>query len=118
MKNSLMSGFGCLVYGFFLAFGGNAQAADSVPMQAGVARVNLTPPMEMKAALGGYGARMSKPAIGVHDAIWAKALVLAKGERRFALVTADVLGFPPQFKAAVIERLAAEDWRADQIMLL
>src|SRR5438034_8201128 len=26
---------------------------------------------------------------------WAKALVLAKGERRFALVTADVLGFPP-----------------------
>jgi hypothetical protein len=74
--------------------------------------------MEMKVALGGYGERMSKPAIGVHDAVWAKALVLAKGGRRFALVTADVLGFPPKFKAAVIQRLTAENWHPDQIMLL
>ena len=96
-----------------LAPGWHSWAQEAALFKAGVARVNLTPPMEMKAALGGYGARMSKPAIGVHDAIWAKALVLAKGERRFALVTADVLGFPPQFKAAVIERLAGEDWRAD-----
>jgi hypothetical protein len=44
----------------------------------------------MKAALGGYGARMSKPATGVHDAIWGKALVLAQDERKFVLVTADV----------------------------
>jgi hypothetical protein len=48
-------------------------------LKAGVARVNLTPPMEMKAALGGYGARMSKPAIGVHDAVWTKALVPDEG---------------------------------------
>ncbi|HEU0039730.1 MAG TPA: neutral/alkaline non-lysosomal ceramidase N-terminal domain-containing protein, partial [Verrucomicrobiae bacterium] len=101
-----------------LALGWHSSAQEASLFKAGVARVNLTPPMEMKAALGGYGARMSKPAIGVHDAVWAKALVLAKGERRFALVTADVLGFPPQFKAAVIERLAGENWRADQIMLL
>ena len=97
---------------------GNLRAADSSLLQAGVARVNLTPPMEMKAALGGYGARMSKPAIGVHDAVWAKSLVLVKSERRFALVTADVLAFPPQFKAAVIQRLSSEGWNADQVMLL
>src|SRR6266496_665123 len=101
-----------------LVFAGHSWAQEASVLKAGVARVNLTPPMEMKAALGGYGARMSKPALGVHDAVWAKALVLAKGERKFALVTADVLGFPPQFKAAVIQRLAAGDWRADQIMLL
>src|SRR5882762_624222 len=95
-----------------------AWAADVSLLKAGAARANLTPPLEMKAALGGYGARMSKPAIGVHDAVWAKALVLEKGGRKFALVTADVLGFPPQFKAAVIQRLAAEGWSADQIMLL
>ena len=40
---------------------------------ANVARVDLTPPLEMKFALGGYGDRMNKPAIGVHDKIWAKA---------------------------------------------
>jgi hypothetical protein len=101
-----------------LSSGGSVWAADTVPLQAGVARVNLTPPMEMKAALGGYGARMSKPAVGVHDAVWAKALVLEKGERKFALVTADVLAFPPRFKATVIQRLSSEGWSADQVMLL
>jgi hypothetical protein len=87
-------------------------------LQGGAAKVDLTPPLEMKAALGGYGERLSKPAVGVHDKVWAKALVLAKGNQKFALVTADVLAFPPQFKAAVMERLASEGWSADQIMLL
>jgi hypothetical protein len=95
------------------------QGAISPPrVEAGVARVNLTPPLEMKAALGGYGERLSKPAVGVHDAVWAKALVLSQGDRRFALVTADVLAFPPGFKAAVLERLKPEDWTSDQVMLL
>jgi len=95
-----------------------SRAEEESALKAGVARVNLTPPLEMKAALGGYGARMSKPAVGVHDAVWAKALVLAKGERKFALVTADVLGFPPQFKVAVIQRLAGQGWSGDQVLLL
>ena len=93
-------------------------ASAATTLQAGVARQDLTPPLEMKAALGGYGARLSKPASGVHDAVWAKALVFARGEHRFALVTADVLAFPPQFKAAVMERLASEGWSADQVLLL
>jgi len=95
-----------------------ALAADSSIFQGGVARVDLTPPLEMKVALGGYGERMSKPAVGVHDSVWAKALVLAKGDRRFALVTADVLAFPPRFKAAVLERLVADGWTPEQVMLL
>jgi hypothetical protein len=72
----------------------------------------------MKAALGGYGARMSKPAIGVHDSVWAKALVLSQGERKFAVVTADALAFPPQFKAAVVKRLADQGWTSERILLL
>jgi hypothetical protein len=92
--------------------------ADASTLRAGAARVKLTPALEMKAALGGYGARMSKPAIGEHDAIWAKALVLAQDERKFALVTADVLAFPPGFKAAVIERLVTNGWSANQILFL
>src|ERR1044072_3899411 len=70
-----------------LLAGGTAFAAGPPSVEAGVARVNLTPPLEMKAALGGYGERMSKPAVGVHDAVWVKALVLAQGNRKFALVT-------------------------------
>src|SRR2546427_376660 len=89
----------CTMAVALLATGGAAFAAGPPSVEAGVARVNLTPPLEMKAALGGYGERMSKPAVGVHDAVWAKALVLTQGGRKFALVTADVLGFPPRFKA-------------------
>jgi len=88
------------------------------PLQGGAARIDITPPLEMKASLGGYGERMNQPATGIHDRIWAKALALSDGKRRFALVTADVLGFPPGFKNAVAGRLAVGGWRPEQIMLL
>src|SRR5437899_9092789 len=108
----------CAVAVSVLAAGIEALALGSPGLQGGVARVNLTPPPEMKAALGGYGERLSKPAEGVHDAVWAKALVLTQGEHKFALVTADALAFPPHFKAAVIERLVPDGWSAEQVLLL
>jgi hypothetical protein len=95
-----------------------ARAVEAAPMQAGAAQVDLTPPLELKAALGGYGERMNKPATGVHDRVWVKALVLVDGERRFALVTADILGFPPGFKEAVAQKLAGDGWTADRFLLL
>lgn len=94
------------------------RSVHAEPLQAGVARVDLTPPLEMKATLGGYGARMSKPATGVRDRVWAKALVLADGQHRMGIVTADVLGFPPGFEEAVIQALGADGWRADDLLLL
>jgi hypothetical protein len=90
----------------------------AAPLHAGIAHVDLTPPLEMKAALGGYGERMSRPATGVHDRIWAKALVFRTGEQRRALVTADVLAFPPGFRETVAQALGAEGWRADDLLLL
>jgi neutral ceramidase len=99
-------------------FAPGATAADSSVLQAGVGRVDITPPLQMKAALGGYGARESKRALGVHDSVWAKALLLAQGDKKFVLVTADLLAFPHQFKAAVVERLATDGWNANQILLL
>ncbi|MCA9102135.1 MAG: neutral/alkaline non-lysosomal ceramidase N-terminal domain-containing protein [Planctomycetales bacterium] len=87
-------------------------------LSAGVARVDLTPPLEMGATLGGYGERMSRPATGVHDRIWAKALVVSDGERKYVVVTADVLGFPPPLKPALVERLADAGWTAEQVLLL
>lgn len=90
----------------------------SAELSAGTARVDLTPPAEMKATLGGYGARMSRPAEGVHDPVFAKALVITDGRRQFAVVTADILGFPPAFKPALIAQLADAGWTAQQILLL
>lgn len=92
--------------------------AIATDLRAGVARVDLTPPLSMKAPLGGYGARMNRPAAGVHDRIFAKALVVTDGNRKFALVTADLLGFAPPFKPSLIDRLAKQGWSPEQIMLL
>src|SRR5690349_11542410 len=58
-----------------------APLSDGVLM-AGVARVDITPPLQMKASLGGYGDRMNKPATGIHDRVWAKALTLHQGPKR------------------------------------
>ncbi len=95
-----------------------AIAGDSSTLLASVSRVDLTPPLSMKAALGGYGDRDSKPATGIHDAVWVKALMLAQGEKKFVVVTADTLAFPAQFKAAVVQRLSGDGWNANQILLL
>jgi len=91
--------------------------ARSAELKAGVARIDLTPSLELKAPLGGYGERMNRPAEGVHDRILAKALVLSEGERKFVIVTVDIVGFPPTLKPALVERLAGV-WSAGQMMLL
>jgi hypothetical protein len=94
---------------------GEAIAGD---LMAGIAQVDLTPPLSMKATLGGYGDRANKPAVGIHDRILAKALVLSEGDKRFVLVTADTLAFPSAVKRAVLARLADAGWKSDQVMLL
>lgn len=106
----------CIVVVLLLACG--PEQIRAAELKAGVARVDLTPPMSLKATLGGYGARMGRPAEGVHDRVFAKALVLAEGTRKFVVVTADVLGFPPAVKPALLERLGESGWKSEQILLL
>ena len=102
---------------FVLGFSGAAAVGRAAELKAGVARVDLTPPLELQAPLGGYGERMNRPAEGVHDRIFAKALVLAEGKQKFAIITVDIVGFPPTLKPELIERLGG-GWTAGQVMLL
>jgi neutral ceramidase len=94
---------------------GRLQAEE---LKAGVATVDITPPLELNSPLGGYGERMNRPAEGVHDRIFAKALVVSAGTRKFALITADLLGFPPPIKPVLVESLKADGWTSGQLMLL
>ncbi len=98
----------CIIPGVVLADG----------IKASVAEVILTPPLEIGYTLGGYGARMSKPAKGVHDDIKAKALIMQQGDIKYALVTLDILGLPPNVKPQVIERLNNDEWTEENIMFL
>ncbi len=87
-------------------------------LKAGIASEKLTPPLEMQFALGGYGARMSKPAEAVHDDIWVKSLVIKDAEKEFALVTLDILALPPNVKTQVIDALGSSRWSMENVLLL
>ncbi len=58
-------------------------------MKAGIAKVNITPPVGVP--MGGYLARKERSQ-GVHDDLYARALVLEDGDQRVALVSTDLLG--------------------------
>ncbi|MBX3015071.1 MAG: neutral/alkaline non-lysosomal ceramidase N-terminal domain-containing protein [Caldilineaceae bacterium] len=73
-------------------------------MQAGVAQIEITPPIGT--ALTGFIAR-SGPATGVHDPLYAKALVVDNGTTQVALLTLDVLGVHRAYVAQVRTAIAA-----------
>ena len=65
-----------------------ATAFAAGELQAGVARVEITPSTLMP--MYGYSNRKCGPANGTHDPLFAKVLVLEAGGSRMAVVTADV----------------------------
>jgi len=79
-------------------------------IKAGVAKVNITPPVGV--LLSGYEAR-KKPSQGVHDELYAKALVLDDGDHKVALVVADLLYLDKDFTESV-RRLIEESVGIDR----
>ena len=78
-------------------------AAD---FQAGVARINITPPMPFW--LSGYAAR-TNAATTVRHELFAKALALANDhDGKVVIVTADLIGFPREMSDAIAERVARQ----------
>ena len=62
--------------------------SESLPLRAGVARVEITPAGSMP--MYGYANRKCGPSNGTHDPLFAKAVVLASGDSRMAIVTLDL----------------------------
>jgi len=58
-----------------------------MPLQAGAARIDITPPLGSELQ-GHFEPRVSD---AVHDPLYAKAIVLDDGERRIAIVIADLI---------------------------
>ncbi len=97
----------CLGFGLLLM-----SRVASADLRAGVAVVDLTPPAGTP--LGGYGARLGRPLQGVHDRIFAKALVLDDGAERIALVMTDLIGSDAAMQRAMAE---ANGLQRSQVML-
>jgi hypothetical protein len=70
-----------------------AQTAVAADLKAGVGTVKITPPQG--APMAGY--YYNRAADGVHDDLWAKALVMESGGTRAALVTCDIAMLPRPF---------------------
>ncbi len=92
--------------------------AFASPLEAGIAVANITPDTEkLHVPLGGYGERMNKPALGVHDDTLAKALVLRQGDKKFALVTIDILGIVRPLRDEVLKRIVDTGIVSDNLMM-
>ena len=76
-------------------------AAAQTKLEAGVGKADLTPPIGTP--LAGYGARVGGPSSGIHDPLEARAVILANGAEKIALVAVDHLGFDH----AMVERVRA-----------
>ena len=95
-----------------------ATHVDARHVTANAAAADITPPIEMKYTLGGYGNRMNKPAEGIHDPIMAKALALKKGNEKYLIITIDILGLPSNFKADLLKRVEKSGWKERNLTLL
>ena len=72
------------VLGFLVLAAGPAGAQ----LRVGVAKADVTPPPGVR--MYGYGARGQNVSTGVHDPLYAKAIVLSDGQRTVAWVTMDL----------------------------
>jgi neutral/alkaline ceramidase-like enzyme len=80
-----------------------ARQAAMLPLQAGLAEVDITPPIGYRMD-GYFTERLST---GIKDPLMAKALVFQQGDTRAALVVCDLLGVPQSLTREVRARAAA-----------
>jgi hypothetical protein len=77
-----------ILLGPFLLLAFLLQLTEAADLQAGAAKADITPPLGY--AMWGYGARHDAASIGVLDPLQARALVLAVGSEKIALVSLDL----------------------------
>jgi neutral ceramidase len=72
----------------------NGQGGQESRMLAGAATINITP--QLPVPMSGYADR-DEPSKGVHDEIFARALVFDDGKNKACIVQADLIGFSFEF---------------------
>src|SRR5207302_1871784 len=78
--------------------------------------VDITPPTGHP--MWGYGARHDAPSVGVLDRLYARALVLATGGRRIALVSLDLGRAPTRQSTAAIRARVKEAAGVEYVFLV
>lgn len=71
--------------------------------QTGFAKTNITP--QQPVATAGYGKRRGQPYETLHDSVFVRAMVIANGAAKVAIVSADLLIVPPTVTRLLKKRL-------------
>lgn len=83
-------------------------APTGAELLAGAAKVEITPDVKARQIpLGGYAARRAKPSTGVHDPVWARALVLSDGTTKVGIVSIDLCFLPANVRTEVAKKVEA-----------
>ena len=72
-------------------------------LKAGWAKVDLTPSKPTPTA--GYGDRKGKPYQSIHDSVYVRAIVFSTAQKPVAIVSCDLLIFPPEVTISLKEKL-------------
>jgi Neutral/alkaline non-lysosomal ceramidase, N-terminal len=84
--------FGLRRLAWILAFGAGLSGQGSQAVEVGFGKADITPDVKAKPVwIAGYG--HNRQATGVHDPLYARAVVLKDGPRKVALVSVDLVGF-------------------------
>lgn len=86
-------------------------------LRAGAAKVDITPPADAAVPMSGYASRQ-EGFKGIHDRIYARAIVVSDGVREAALVSWEVIGVPNAVWEQVSERIAKETGIPPEYLLL
>ncbi|MBL9124234.1 MAG: neutral/alkaline non-lysosomal ceramidase N-terminal domain-containing protein [Planctomycetaceae bacterium] len=83
----------------------SASQATAAPLEVGFAAVDVTPDLKTSGPVYLAGQESNRRAEGVHDPLFARALVLADGQTKIALVAVDSIGVQYPLVQQVRERL-------------
>lgn len=76
-------------------------------LRAGAAKVDITPPADAAVPMSGYASR-KEGFKGIHDRIYARAIVVSDGVRDAAIVSLELIGVPNTLWEQVSQRVAKE----------
>lgn len=82
-------------------------------LQAGVAQINITPPVGIELSGWGFG-----PSVGILDDLYAKALVLSDGKEKVLLLTTDLISIDAQYVAEIRQQIESNlDIKTENILI-
>jgi neutral ceramidase len=93
-----------------------ASASHADALKAGAARIDITPPVGFP--MWGYAARKDAPSVKVRDLLHARAVVLAVGKNKMALVSLDLGRAPTRQSMANIRKQLKDATQIDTIFLV